>query len=240
MAISESTLNPDHRNFLTRRAALQRTAIVGTVALPAGGAMALVLPAGAAGVAELTGDVDPGLAWLEAGYQRWQEMRTEMDRLSARTVELVDRARSDRPMLEPEPPIPSELVPYAKDGKVLYGTVPEELKAIGGKHQGALIDWRKAHPALDGHPAYEEAGECEARHEQLDDEAWALRDELLAVPARSPRGLLIKFAIAVQANRIEDIETAIEESDFTDDLRLLAPDLRAMAGRPERWRPFRS
>jgi hypothetical protein len=44
-------------------------------------------------------------------------------------------------------------------------------------------------------------------------QAWHLRGELLKIPTSSPRGLLIKLAIAVEAEDPANLPAAVEESD---------------------------
>ena len=90
MAIHESTLNPDNRNHLTRRAALCSTAAAATMALPAGVAMAATAgETPSSGVLEnfvehwkanpelprRFAGIDANLAKLGAGYVKWQALR---------------------------------------------------------------------------------------------------------------------------------------------------------------------
>jgi hypothetical protein len=55
--------------------------------------------------------------------------------------------------------------------------------------------------------------------------------EVLAIPTRSPRGLLIKVAIGIEAPTVEGIENALNDCDWAAETLLppLLVDLRAMA-----------
>jgi hypothetical protein len=212
MAEHQSAHSPEHCNHLTRRAALHGAAAIG----------ALALPAGAAAAAELPGDVDPGLARIEAGYARWQALQAERDRLDQIARELLARANEAiAPMLPPEPPIPPELEPYGhyhdRMGKkiVWWGTVPRKgtVRKIADAHYRAETEWRDLrNEPLDGLPDYEKAGEIEAEREELCDDALELRKQVLAIPTRSPRGLLIKLTIAIEARSVRRHRRAVRQS----------------------------
>jgi len=224
-------ITTDHQlsGRVTRRAALRGTAI---------GAAAAVLPAGAA-IAATGPDVDPGLAQLEAGYARWQGLHAEKHRLRRRASWLQDKADAAvRPLLPPEPPIPPELEPYSGVYGVHWGTVPRRGKVakIAKVYGQADRDWRKKrNDLLDDQPDFQRSEALDAPANELDREADALRHELLAIPTRSARGLLIKLTLTTDSPRIEDLDKRFARPgyygtfDASEDLmRPLLADLRAM------------
>jgi hypothetical protein len=224
------TENHDTRtsSAISRRAALRSAPALGAVAL---------LPAGAAVAATVAGDADHGLAAIEAGYARWCALLEERDRLQQRRDDLAARARADRPMLETAPVVPKKLEPYAFPWgndyvSISMGMVPERLRKLADVYTEAEVDWRKRHPSLEGHPDYEASLDAHADAEDCQEEADKVRDEVLAMPARSPRGILIKMAIGAESRTLDGIEAVLADCDWpVDDLfpPLLA-DLRAMIG----------
>jgi hypothetical protein len=182
----------------------RRRAIQNTVAVGA-----LVLPAGAA---LATSDADPGLAAIEAGYARWQGLEAQKDALRERRNDLWDRARAHRPALTPEPD-------------------PDDFET-GTAWVDADAAWCSALPTLRGHPDYEAGRDLDADADELCEQAEELRKEVLAIPTRSPRGLLVKLALAVEARSLDAIEDADSEDwgyAGEDFLPHLAADLRAQA-----------
>ena len=95
--------------------------------------------------------------------------------------------------------------------------------------------WRDRQPTLDGDPDYEEAKALERQREALWHKAFRFRRKLLKIPTTSPRGLLIKVALATETERFEDFDKRFRRPgyygtfDVSGDLMppLLA-DLRAM------------
>jgi hypothetical protein len=246
MAEHESAHSPEHCNHLTRRAALKRTAIVGTVALPAGGAMALALPNDAA-AAELPGDVDPGLAAIEAGYREWQELLASADALGEQEDEARGRAGDRVPEADDPEPVPSDpdvaklwkgpsgLIDDARD-PASYVKIPQDLLDRFDAFQAEWSRWWDRKPRLDRNdPDFRNAVRLERQQKTLWREADRLRHRLLKVPTTSPRGLLIKLALATDTERFEDFDDRFRRSryhgtfDICEDLMppLLA-DLRAM------------
>jgi hypothetical protein len=83
------------------------------------------------------------------------------------------------------------------------------------------------------------ADEIEAEREELAEAGREVRQEVLAIPTGSPRGLLIKLAIAIEATSLEDIDERFArpvwystfDSHIAEDLLpVLAADLRAIVG----------
>jgi hypothetical protein len=235
-AVSESIRNPDRRNHLTRRAALQSTAAIGALALPAGAAVAATAPA--------FGDVDSGFAAIEAGYRRWQELRAERDRLEDLAADLDARADAMvkpliGPHLMPDPGIvdyvPRHYLPeWQPGGKVLEGA-PQDVIEAAQQYIDWVTDWRDRRDALlDEVPECQQACELSTKAEKLRDDADAVRKDVLAIPTTTLRGIQIKLAIAVEARSLDAIEDATPD-DFAYGgetlLPVLAADLRAMVGR---------
>jgi hypothetical protein len=142
MAEHESDHYSEHCNRLTRREACVQPA-ANVAMLPIGMAMrdALSPARDHAAAAELPTDADPGLAQLEAGYARWQEMRAEWHTLSDLEDEARGRAWDRVPdhITEPEPvPTdpdvlklwkgPSGLIDDARDPES-FVTIPQDLLA---------------------------------------------------------------------------------------------------------------
>jgi hypothetical protein len=186
---------------------------VTSLAATAAGVGALALPAGAP--AELV-DADPDLAAIEEGYRNWQELQAEKQCLRDQRDELLDRARAERPAFTPAPSV---------DDFETYRAFLE-----------ADREWRRALPDLKGHPDYEASHELDAQAEEHMTEALELRKRVLAIPTNSLRGLLIKLAIAAEAETVERIETVVDELGMElgfpveDLLAALLADLRADGG----------
>jgi hypothetical protein len=191
------------------------------VALAATG-VAVALPA-------VASDHDPGLALIEKEYARWRAMKSESSRLHDRAEDLVDQAQADRPMLIPAPEPAPEIVPWIR---ALRHEVPQRLLKKVDAHFDAMIDWRHAHPSLEGHPAYEQSRDCEAEADRLSSEAWELRGTILKIPTRAPRGILLKLVVAFEADTLDEVRDSIDDTagDCGNDFAAgILPDLEAMA-----------
>jgi hypothetical protein len=70
--------------------------------------------------------------------------------------------------------------------------------------------WIDEQPTLVANPDYAEAKAAEREREQLWNEAFSYGLEVLKIPARPPRGLLIKLAIAIEAKRLEHLPAQLE------------------------------
>lgn len=223
---------------MNRRRAIQSTAAVGALALPAGAAVAAV-------------PVDAGLVQLEAGYREWQDMLAEADRLEEMEGEYLRRARDRMPEFnepEPEPQTPkiaklwegpSGLVAAARDPES-YVTIPQDILDQFDAFREEWKSWEDRRPRLSrSDPDYRESLRIERRKELLWKRAERLRVRVMKIPTTSPCGLLIKLALATDTPRLEDFDKRFRRSSYYDTFggadaeffRPLLADLRALAGR---------
>jgi hypothetical protein len=229
-AVSESTRNLPVNNLITRRAALASTAAVGALALPAGAAVAAV-----------PGDADPGLAAIEAGYARWQELMAQAAALEPLQDEASERGRALLPPdLDPRPQPPAEIrwlyeVPHAVLDSALDPTkpvtIPARVRRMVEQYRQDLDRWQARQPKRVTNPDLERAHELEAERHALWAEADEARREVLAIPTTSPRGVLVKLAIALEAKSLDRVEPPAPDNwswAGEDLLPFLAADLRAM------------
>jgi hypothetical protein len=129
---------------------------------------------------------------------------------------------------------PSGLIEDARD-PTSYVSIPQDLLDRFDAFVEEHGRWRDRQPTLHGDPDYEEAKAIERQREALWHKASRLRRKLLNIPTTSPRGLLLKVALATETERFEDFDDRFRRSryrgtfDICEDLMppLLA-DLRAM------------
>jgi hypothetical protein len=187
----------------------------------------------------------PAFAAIEAGYRRWQAIMAERDRLQELVEELADRAHAElEPMFPPKPERAPEIVEWiTEEGAYTRGSsaVPRKLRKKVEAHWSAMIDYRHAcNDVVEGHPAIEATCDADAKAEELKGEADRVRLEVLAIPTRTPQGMLIKLAIAAEARSLDDLEQAVTVDTLyqcpwigEEFLPALLTDLRAMvAGTP--------
>jgi hypothetical protein len=235
MAEHESKQNPDNRNLISRRKALAGTAcgIVATVPV--------VAAARSVEGVDRTRD-DPGLAQLEGGYVHWQKLSAKANRAYWRADDAWGRAsRKYDARVDPAPARPPELEPI---GKVMGGsmeqvldpnhplTLPPDLLEMYRAYHEAWEAW------LDGRPSMTETMADDPDYKKylrinkqaLWDKTSILRDELLAIPTRAPRGIMIKLALAVGAENLGDgLLDALQDNQPDNELwPALLADLQAM------------
>jgi hypothetical protein len=100
------------------------------------------------------------------------------------------------------------------------------------EYDAALEAWRESRPPVSG-PAAVEWRRVRREAERTNRTAATLRRKLMKIPTRSPRGVVIKVAVAVSAGSLDDTERMTKElgGDYRDLLLALLRDLQAMAGR---------
>ena len=128
-------------------------------------------------------------------------------------------------------------------GKMMAGTVddardpalpiyiPQDLLDRYDAHREKWSRWWDRRREIT-RPFTERAAAIERDRDELYNQREAVRDAVLAIPTTSPRGLLIKLAIAVEAQTLDDIEAALGECDYRahDLLPEIVITVRAMAG----------
>ena len=244
---SRTLPNPDNRNTLTRRKALAGTASVACTvsALAVGGAAGMAMPRQAC-AAELPGD--PGLAELEAGYERWHEMLMQAHALEDRANEARGRAwdrvpEVDNPEPVPDPDVaklwhgPSGLLDEGRE-PTSYVTIPQDLLDRYDAFRAEWHRWWDRKPKLDANdPDFRLAQRLDRQNQAVWKRAERLRRKLLKVPTTSPRGLLLKLALATDTDRLEDFDRRFRRPYYygtfdtaADLMPGLLADLRAMVG----------
>jgi hypothetical protein len=208
-----------------------------------------VLPAAAA-LPTVPSDADPGLAKLERGYKRWQDLRAQRDALEELEADAHARAADRLPEWNELEPVASDTV--KRLGKMLGDTIdqardpaspvsiPSEMLAEYDDYWAARSRWNAGRPTIpDDDPDYLESKALEAKADALWKKAMRLRGRLLRVPTTSPRGLMIKLALAIEVESLADMEKHLRRpyyygvNDYelgTELVPALLADLRAMVG----------
>jgi len=161
----------------------------------------------------------------------------EKDRLQDSAEDLADRAYADRaPLMPPKPERAPEIAKWITQEGVYtrgHSAVPRKLRKKVEAHYSAMIDHRHAcNDIVEGHSDLEASCDADAEADELRHRADELRREVLAIPTRSPRGLFVKLAIAIEAKGFPDIDDAMDPDTAgwaaEDFLPALLTDLRTM------------
>jgi len=131
---------------------------------------------------------------------------------------------------------PSGLIEEARD-PTSYVKIPQDLLNRYDAYVEEWRSWSDRRPTLVGDPDYAEAKAIERQREALWYKAYRLRLRLLKIRTTSPRGLLLKVALATETERFEDFDKRFRRPryyatfDICEDLMTpLLADLRAMVG----------